>query len=365
MRAYKHVGERQRILDSVTFEESSTLSTKLPLDTVIKKLMIRMSGSVTTTFGSGTPVADAFSIMDNLVSRIEVAVDGGRVIKSVRPHFMNIQQLLTQKIAGERRSSAAAAAATDNFPTVDQGFVYGTTGQVSTVAETIEIAFECPYVEQKEATWLDLRGASSAQVTFSTRAFSSLLGFGNTAPVVFSASTISFQVTTLEAGDDVPDLEFWDWRQTTFDESFSGETVERKVKLNTGQKIMGVMMLARDGAAGTATTATGKLANNLVLGNIQITANGSKLIKKTNFKALQAENRVKFGVSAPMASNVSRLDGMAYLQLIERRDIDTALDARDLDSVELYLSTQAASLVSYTNPAIVTIMVDEIVIPRR
>jgi hypothetical protein len=86
----------------------------------------------------------------------------------------------------------------------------------------------------------------------------------------------------------------------------------------------------------------------------------------TNFKALQAENRMRYGVVAPMASNVSFLDGIAHLNMLARKDISTALDCAPpmVDNVQLFVNTNTASNVSYTNPVSVTIMTEEIVIPR-
>ena len=85
-----------RRLPQVTFAESALVSTDLPRDTTIKSIQARISGSVTTTFASGTPVADAESILDNLVQYFQVQIDGGRIVKSVRPHPQNAcsEQLL-------------------------------------------------------------------------------------------------------------------------------------------------------------------------------------------------------------------------------------------------------------------------------
>jgi hypothetical protein len=91
--------------------------------------------------------------------------------------------------------------------------------------------------------------------------------------------------------------------------------------------------------------------------------NGQTAIKATNFKALQDEMRARFGISAPMSSNVSRIDGLAYLDLTSHGDLGTALPTKrpEVDSVELVVSTNNASNVSYTAPASLTVMTDEIV----
>lgn len=361
--------ERSRKLQALTFAENQILSRDLPRDTVLKSLQLRLSGSVVTTFGSGTPVADAQSTFDNIIPRVDVVVNGSRVVKSVRPHLMKMQQLLTTSILGERRSSAGAAAATDNFPTVDAGFTYGTTGQYSTAAETIVIAFEQVYCEVglgRESTWLNLKGVASAELRLTCAAFSKLLGFGNTAPVVYTVSTFIIDIITREAQDVPPQIVFSDWKQTTKQVLFSAETTDYPIDINRGNKLSGLMLFAQDGAAGTATTATGKLASNLAFTKLNLKVNGQTDIKTTDFKALQAENKSAFGVSAPMATNVSILDGVAYLNLLARKDITTALDCRppQVDNVQLFVNSNTAANVSYTNPVGLTVMTEEIVEPR-
>lgn len=359
--------ERQRTLQSLLFQENNILSRDLPRDTVLKSVQLRLSGAVTTTFGSGTPIADAFSTFDNIIPRIDVVVDGNRVVKSVRPFMMRMQQLLSTTILGERRSSAGAAAV--SLPTVDGAFAYGTTGQISSVAETIFVPFEMVYCDigmGREATWLNLKGVSSAELRLTCAAFSKLLGFGNTAPVVYSASTLSVEITTTEAQDVPPQIEFSDWKQTTKEITFSAETTDYPIDINRGNKLSGILMLARDGAAGTATTASGKLASNLAIQKLSLKVNGQTDIKTVSFLALQNENRARYGINAPMGSNVSIFDGVAHLSFIARKDITTALPLTPpmVDNCQLFVNTASASIVSYTNPVSLTVQTEEIVEPR-
>jgi len=361
--------ERSRKLQSLPFAENSILSRDLPRDTVLKSLQLRLSGSVVTTFASGTPVADSLSTFDNIIPRIDVVVNGSRTVKSVRPHLMKMQQLFVSTILGERRSSAGASAATDNYPTTDQGFVYGTTGQITTAAETIYLPFEMVYSEVgigRESTWLNLKGVASAEVRLTCAAFSKLLGFGNTAPVVYTSSTFIIDIITREAQDVPPEIAFSDWKQTTKELTFSAETADFAVDINRGNKLSGIMLFGRDGAAGSTTTASGKLPANLAITKLQLLVNGQTAVKTTDFKALQAQNRMEYGVNAPMASNVSILDGVAHMNLLARKNLSTALDVKPplVDNVQLILSTNNSTNVSYTNPVSVTVMTEEIVEPR-
>lgn len=364
--------ERQRILQQLSFTPSSILSRDLPRDTVLKSIQLRLSGSIVTTFASGTPVSDAQSIFDNLVNRIDVIINGSRTVKSVRPHMMRIQQLFTTTILAERRSSAGAAASTaalQNFPTIDQGFVYGTTGQTTGVSESIILSFEMVYADPglgRESTWLNLKGVASAELRLSTNANSALLGFGNTAPVVYTASTFAVDVITKEAQDVPPQIVFSDWKQTYKQVSFSAQQTSTPIDINRGNKLTGIMLFTQDGAAGSSTTATGKLANNLVLTKLQLLMNGQTVIKATNFQALQGQNRAEYGVNAPMASNVSILDGIAHMNLLARHDLSTALSVAppQVDNVQLFVDSGDSTTVSYTNPVTVNVMSEELVVPR-
>src|SRR5690606_15272625 len=139
------LSESQRQLQGLRFEENSILSRDLPRDTVLKAIQLRLSGAVQTTFGSGTPLSDSFSTFDNIIPRIDVIINGSRVVKSVRPFAMRMQQLFTTVSISERRASAAAAALVPPYPTVDGGFVYGSTTHYTTVAESILVSFEMVY----------------------------------------------------------------------------------------------------------------------------------------------------------------------------------------------------------------------------
>lgn len=360
--------ERQRIIKTVAFAPGSIASFEIPKDSVYKSFQIRLSGSIVTTFASGTPVADSMSTMANLIPRIDIFAGQNRLVKSVNPHLMAIQQLFSTTVRAERRSSAGAAAATDNFPTADGGFAYGTTGQTTTVAESITISFEMVYANQgmgRDSTWLNLKNASSSEMRMQFAAYSSLLGFGNTAPVVFSASTLQVEVTSREAMDIPAEVVFADWKETTKSITVQSEQREFAIDINKGNYLTGIMLFARDGAAGTATTATGKLPSNLLIGNIKLVLNGRDYIKSTNFKNLQSENRSQYGCNAPFASNVSVLDGIAHLNLLAAGNLKTALPVKmpAVDSVQLVIDTASSSNVSYTNPAEIMIMTQELVLP--
>jgi len=363
------MSERKRKLQSVVFQENQILSRDLPRDTVLKGLQLRLSGSVITTFASGTPVSDSFSTFDNLIPRVDVVVNGSRVVKSVRPFAMRMQQLFTTQVLAERKSSAAASAALGNNPTADAGFTYGSTTNLTTASETIYLPFEMVYCDigmGREATWLNLKGVASAELKLTCAAFSTLLGFGNTAPVVFTSSTFAVEIVTSEAQDVPPQIVFSDWKQTTKELTFSAETTNYAIDINRGNRLSGIMLIGRDGAAGSATTASGKLRSNLLVTNFSLKVNGQSDIISSTFLSQQSLNRAQYGVNAPYASNVSLIDGVCHINLLARKDISTSLDVSPpmVDNVQLFVDTGNSTNVSYTNPASLTVMTEEIVAPR-
>lgn len=368
MQAVRIQSERQRKLQQLTFAPSSVLSRDLPRDTCLKHIQCRLSGSVVTDFASGTPVADQLGAFDNLVPNISVRVNGGRLIKSVRPYLMKQQQLLTTGNIGESAASAGASASV--YPTADvTAFPYGTDDQYTSLRESILISFENPYVDiGRESTWLNLKGTASAEIVFTTAAYSSLLGFANTAPVIYSSSTFVIDMVTTEQLDVPAEFLFSDFRQTTKEVTFSAETTEFAIPVNRGNYLQGIFFLTRDGAAGSTTTASGKLRKSLVVTDLKLRVNGSIDVKATTFQQLQAEMRNRWGLNVPMGSNISLLDGVAYLDLLSndgRGDLKTALPLLPpaVDSCDLIVTTNNSTNVSYTNPVSVVLMTNEIVRP--
>ena len=351
----------QRRLPVTTFAASSQLRIQVPCDTVIRSMRIRFSGYITTTYASGTPVADSLSTVDNLVPNVRLLVDGATTIKSVRPYLQQQLQLLVSGNLAERKASAGASAASFNNPTADGGFTYGTTGQITTVAESFDLFFYVPFADKKDqnATLLNLKGRSTCDLYLSTAAYSSLLGFGNTAPVVYSADTFQVDVVIIEDRSMPKEQEFLDYIQNSQSNSYSAAANGLRIRLPVSQFLMGLSILTRDGFSGTTTTATGKVLNSNVISNISLQINGQTTIKQTTFQQLQAENKAQFGVNAAYASNVSRFDGFAFLNLLQDGKLSSALNCRrqdGVDNVELVIDLAA---VSYTNPVEVVIETHE------
>lgn len=351
--------ERERKLQSLVLTGSGVISRDIPKDTVIKRIQLRLKGGITTTFGSGTPVARADAIFHSLVNSVQVICDGSRFVKQCQPHLLRMQQLMNTQNQAERGSSAAATES--NQVTTQGGFVYGTTGQVTTVAESISLPFEfiwSPIEAERMMTWLDTRKLSSCELRLSQNSYSSLLSQANTAPVVFSPSTLQVDITLVEAVGVPSGIQFFDFRQSTRDIQFTAQTTNFQVEINRGSSLAGLWFYAKNGAAGSATTATDRLADNLLLTDMVLKLNGSIDLKATTFLELQSANRARYGLNALYSSNVSPIDGVAHMNFVNKTIKDAIDTSKGVDSLYLYLSTSSVS--SYTNAAIVTIMTDEI-----
>lgn len=354
--------ESTRRLASQSFVASSVMTFRLPEDTTLRALQIRLSGSIVTTFGSGTPVGDDFGPMDNLISSIQVRVGGSDAIKTITPRMASFHQMLAEKNRGERKSSSGAAAATADDVTADSSaFTYGTTGQITSVAESLTIFFECPLaLYGKEKTWLNLRGIVGSELVLTTAAFSGLLGYANTAPVVYSSNLLQLNVRLIEARTVEQNRVFDIYRETYQIEPFTAAASGRVIDLNKGQKIIGLSFLARNGAAGSTTTATGKIADDKLIDTIKLSLNGSYNPRLDQWQEMQADVKSRYGVYAPYTTNKSIMQGFNYMDLLQYRVLDTALDVRLMDNVQLEVVTKSAA--TYTDGASLLVHQHELVV---
>lgn len=353
------VSERSRRLPTKTFLASSIVSLDLNRDSVYKSLSVTLSGSVQVTY-TGTYTAQPVASFDALVPRMEIVVNGSRTVKSVRPWLASTKILFATGQQPERKSSAAAAALTPANPTADGGFAVPTSTQFSTIRETIDIFFMDIMAKtgpSQNFTMLNLAGATSAVLNFTCGAASSLDAANNAATSISYVVALSLDVVTREAQDQVNN-KFSDLKETTKSVLFNGQQTEFAVDINRGNFVRGIWLMCRNGDAA-------KSLSNDAIQQISFKANGFLPLKEYQSMAkIQAVNRAQYGLSVPYASNASRLDGVAYIDLLKDGDPGTALDARFLDNLQLFITTAASgSGATYTNNVELTIQTDEYVMP--
>lgn len=361
--------ERQRILATASYVENQVISIPLPRDTCYKGLWVRISGAVGYTY-TGTPVARAEGSLNQLVSRIDLVVDGQNTIFSSTPHAMHMHMLMAKGFQPERFSSAAAAAATDNYPLTEGNWTYGTSGQVTTLREAVYLPLECLWAEVgygREGTYLNARSLQSLELKINCQNFANLLGFGNTAAVTITSNTLSFEIVSVERQDVPAGAVFDIYKRTVRTIPISGEFRDYAIDIPLGNYLTGVQLMVFDGASGTATTATGRLASNSVIQTVTLLQNGQQVVMKSGWKALVAKNRAVYGINAPYSGGVSRLDGVAHVNLLSRSDLSTAMPKmRPLcDSLQLLIDTGKATTgggpVDYTTGAQVIVVTEELV----
>lgn len=357
------LSERQRRLQPMVYEPSTVLTRDLPRDTCLKALQFVISGSTEATFATGTPLADVRSVFDSLVDNIQIVMDGSRTVKSVRPWMMRIQQLFAEKVFPDRRRQVTASGTNVAFPNEEGGFVFGTTGQKTTVYDSLIIYFENilakPNGGGREATWLMTKNSASAEIRIATRGVNKLQAFGDSTSVTFSNSNFMIDVTTIEQQDVDAKTVFSDWKQTTKSQPISGDLTGFLVELNKGNFLQSIQLFVESG------NASGNLPTNDLLTDIKLKINGQQDIKATTFLGLQSENRSRYGLVAPVASGVSQLDGSVLWDFTRDDDIQTSLDCRPplVDQVHLELNTRSGFAFNVNKPANVTIMTNEIVLP--
>lgn len=355
--------EKTRVHKTVKFQEGQVESISLPNDTTLRGIWITLKGSVKTTFASGTPVAKAESTMDSLINLIDFTVDGRNTIKSLRPHMLHIQNLFAFGVETPRFASAGA---TEVVPTTPSNFAFGTTGQRTSIYESVYLPFEMVYCEPgwgRERTYVNLRNHSSAELRLVFNSFKNLLGFGNTAPVDFSESTLTVEVSLIERSDAAANVVFDQWKQYQVDHPILQEGKNLQYRVNVGNNITGIMLFARNGNPGSSSTASGKTASNLLLSGIELRANGRDGLQAWKPADLQGYNRSVYGVVAPVVNGVSRTDGIYHLNMLNRRQLETALVARrpDIDELHLMIDTNSQGVVDYTAGANLLMVTEELV----
>jgi len=355
-----------RVLAIEPFVNNKLITIPLQPDTCVIGLRIRLVGPVQYTYASGTPLGRPEGVLDSLITRIDVNTNGrngAETHKSVRPHFLAMQQLLANGIESERFASAGASALANNFPTTAQAFVFGTTGQITTVRESVYLPFEQVFCEPgygREMTWLNLKNYNTADIKIQCAHINNLLQEGNTAPVNFTSHDLKIEVSTIEDQSVEKGRMFDVWRQTMLNRSYKGSARDIAVELPKSDTLSGITLYTTNGD-------TNKSPTNDVLDNIGVRRNGMTTFQKAPFKTYQVNNREENRAVAAYAAGTSRLDGVAMINFLNERKINTALPVRreyGVDAMDLMLDL--SSLGTYSpNEANVAMMFDEIIFAPR
>jgi hypothetical protein len=348
------------------FRENQNITFDLPLDTVLVGMIIRLVGSVKYAYTAGTPFGRPEGAMESLFSRIDVTVDGRRTVKSVTPHMLHMMQLMTAANESERFAEAGATAIQDNYPATEGPFVFGTTGQVTTVRESVYLPFEMLHCEPgmgRELTYLNLKRANSAQLTLQALNYPRLNAASGVTGLAFSEEKLQVEITLIERQDIDATVVFQDYKQTFKRLPLTGQLNAYGIDIPAGASIAGFMLYTQNGNVATPSVPA-KAPSSKILGVVEIKKNGRDTLQIIDFKTLQSRNRADYGIISPTVAAKNRLDGVAHLNLISRRDLSTAfinMKEYGVDSLQLVIESKAAGIVDYTQPAELLILTEEIV----
>lgn len=370
--------EARRTLDSPTFGTAPS-TVRMPLDTCVKSMPIKLVASFDVTYNSGTPLFTPQGVFDGLCSNIEVNIDGNRLVKSIRPILARMSSIILR--GGLPRRAYALSAAAPTTARAAREWMAGTAPYAPTTEfvlhnEMIEIPFEflLGYGGSRSVSELDLRGRSSADLRFTWQPIANVLQYGNGASVTYGNQSVVVTPQIIENRArplPQPGQVLFDYVETYFGNTYTSEGRNRQLDLQTGNFLAAVGIYCVNGDAS-------KTAQENLLKNILLKVNGSSDLQGPISHAdLQDANVLRFGAPdlmgisdyrATIASTASvhPLRGYALMNLIRNGDWNTALNtsqANGVNTVKLQFDTPANSGVdaaTYTNGLDVIVHTHEI-----
>lgn len=372
--------EARRTLSSPTY---GTAPSTVPVqrDTVLKRMLLKLILTCDVTYGSGSPTTSHQGVFDRICPRVELNVNGNRIVKSVRPHIARLNSMLINGCLPRRAIWTGAAAATVTRAAREwyAGVVpYPSSTNFMLFNEAFELSFENPwgYGGSRYMTELDIRDVASCDLWFYWASLTNLQGDGAGATVTYANSSVQVVPQIIEnrarprpeAGQVL-----FDYVETSFSRTYTGQANNQQIDLQTGNYLMGVGMYVNNGGA------TSPPASNL-LQQISLMINGSSAIQGPVAQAdLLDSNQCRFGVPSPLSPAYNStstlvsvvdqepLQGFAHMNLVRNGDWNTAINTSrqaGVDAVKLQFNTPAPTGLDpatyTTNPLQVTVHTHEI-----
>lgn len=364
--------ETRRKLASSSYSSNSASVIDIPRDTCIKRMNLNLVGSFTVTYGGGSPTLSPFGVFARLVPNFYLVADGSRNVK-VLDLFM--QRCMNSLAYGgfPRRAykSGAGLTSTSSYPSTEwlSGTIaYPSSTQDIVINENIIIDFENPfsYEQGRNISQLYTKNLSTCNMTFGWGDISSVQTTGVGASVTYSNVSLSVVPTIIENRDGTLADGAFDFNETVIRRSYSSQQTLAQILLNTGNKLMGVALMAQNGDTNLSLA-------DIVATDIQLVRNGVESVILSRFRDLMNENKARFGVSDDQyASSLHALTGFAYINLQKNGNALSGLDTRlvaGTSQVELDVSTGASSgvdAVTYTNPVTLSVLQQQLVpVPQK
>jgi hypothetical protein len=370
--------EARRTLSSPTYGTAPS-TVQVQRDTVVKRMMIKLILSTSVTYAAGSPATSHQGVFDRVCPRVELNVNGNRIVKSVRPHIARLNTMLTNGCLPRRAYYFSAAAATVTRAQREwmAGVVaYPVTTQFMLFNEAFELNFENPwgYGGSRYMTELDIRDVASCDLWFYWANMTNLQEDGVGATVTYGSQSVTVVPQIIEnrarprpqAGQVL-----FDYVETSFARTYTGQANNQQIDLQTGNYLMGLGIYVNNGDTNMTP------ASNL-LQQVSLMINGSSAIQGPVAHAdLLDSNQMRFGVDSPLGiadyastiastANVEPLQGFGHMNLIRNGDWNTAINTSrqaGVDAVKLQFNTPASSgtdAATYTNPLQVTVHTHEI-----
>lgn len=371
--------EARRTLSSPTYGTAPS-TVQVQRDTVIKRMMLKLILQTDVTYAAGSPVTSTQGVFDRICPRVELNVNGNRIVKSVRPHIARLNSMLVNGCLPRRAFVTGAAAATKSRASLEwyAGTVaYPATTQFMLFNEAFELNFENPwgYGGSRYMTELDIRDVASCDLWFYWANMTNLQQDGVGATVTYDNQSVQVIPQIIEnrarprpqAGQVL-----FDYVETSFSRSYTGQANNQQIDLQTGNYLMGLGLFVNNGD-------TNMLPASNLLQQISLMINGSSAIQgPVSHADLLDSNQCRFGVPSPLgprsvststlvaAVDVEPLQGFAHMNLIRNGDWNTAINTSrqaGVDAVKLQFNTPSASGIdaaTYTNPLQVTVHTHEI-----
>lgn len=357
--------EERRKLSTVSAPPSGNggqTSLDIPRDTTIKRMNLELVAAFTVTYASGSPVLSPLGLLARIATQCTINADGSRNIKIVD---LYMQRCMNAVMYGgfPRRAyqTGAGLTTTTTEPTTEWlagSVAYPATTQDIIVNESVDLCFEnyFAYEQGRRTSLLYTKNLSTCTLGFNFAAMTNIIQDGNAAPVTYSNISIQIIPTIIENREADISSNSFDFVETFIQKQFTSQTSQFSIDLNTGNRLLGLGLLVRNGD-------TSKTLSDTAMTDMNLLLNGSTSIFTSNFRQLQNDNKGRFATSEDQfLSGSHSMQGFAFLNLMKNGSIYSGIDTRyqsGVSQLQLQVSTAASTGIdpaTYTNPVTVGLM---------
>lgn len=333
--------------ENQSYAEGALKEARLPSDTTIKRLIVRVFGTFQITH-SGAPTFDEGGFLGRIISFIQLS-EGNDTFKTIDPLMHRRLQALWGRKAPSRRvgtgaTAAAATAAAAEASAQGAPSAAPVTGHYIFIDEFVAIDLEDPLASdnaQKQATLWSTQGKNNCRVRVQCGTIANLAEAGALGTGVSYGNinlTIETTLVTVPHVKENPKFPFLVYQESLIPINVpAGSTSFGFQMPKSASKILGLSFLVRD------TSASLKLSDTAIK-KLRLTGNNSRFFLDSSWKGLQGVNQETYGpADNNMVAGRHSLSGFASASF--RRDGDIANNGipSDLDSLILGFEASGSS----------------------